>query len=120
MPLNNDRCRSTVDTGALAPLGAPARPRLSSEDIKHDLLRQGLISPGQSPNTSQELTDAIKSGHASGEMSDSVVEEITVEEVNDFYGDHSGDGSDLSYVLGLLVRVPASIKRARTWIVLEG
>jgi len=90
-PLDKPLLKPVRGPGTLAPLGAPARARLSSEDIKHDLLRQGLISPAQSPNTSQEIMD-IKQGNASGE---SMIEDIA-EEVNDFYGDHSGEGSDLS------------------------
>lgn len=70
---------------------------MSSEDIKHDLLKQGLLSPKHKlPHPSLDLDS--KHGHMSGELSDTsgIAEEtsvVSIEEVNDFYG---GDSENIS------------------------
>lgn len=88
-------------TGGLTPLGQPSRPRLSSSDIKQDLLRQGLISPSQSPHTSQELPDVgNRAGQSSGEEGfekSGITDEVSVEEIDAFDGGASDIGSDISY-----------------------
>jgi len=88
-------------TGGLTPLGAPSRPRLSSVDIKQDLLRQGLISPSQSPHNSQEIPDVGKLAQTSGDACGTsglsgIPDEISVEEIDAFSGGASDLGSELS------------------------